>query len=135
MALYGMPYRIGEIMEAQQHIDHHRHIARLYEEAFAEVEGIEFHAEPQKVAHYATESRLCKSNYWLNTITLSPQLRVKGQEMAYKQVVTGAVGGAAGVTHAVEEDLFKVGLCLPSGPCVTDEDVRYIVECIKEAKE
>ena len=35
-------------------------------------------------------------------------------------------------THAVEEDLFKVGLCLPSGPCVSDEDVRYIVECIKE---
>ena len=59
--------------------------------------------------------------------------RVKGQEMAYKQVVTGAVGGAAGVIHAVEEDLFKVGMCLPAGPWVSDEDVRYIVECIKEA--
>lgn len=23
--------------------------------------------------------------------------------------------------------------CLPAGPCVTDEDVRYVVECIKEA--
>ena len=163
---------IGQMTVAQQHIDHHRHIARLYEEAFAEVEGIEFH-----------KGGLEGSNYWLNTITLSPQLRVKGQEMAYKQVVTGAVGGAAGVihsvdcpvtdcqpndnvealrmyldamniearplwkpmhkqpvyagcsvyTHAVEEDLFKVGLCLPSGPCVSDEDVRYIVECIKEA--
>ena len=36
-------------------------------------------------------------------------------------------------TKRVEEDLFKVGFCLPAGPCVTDEDVHYIVECIKEA--
>ncbi|MBQ8875103.1 MAG: aminotransferase class I/II-fold pyridoxal phosphate-dependent enzyme [Bacteroides sp.] len=36
-------------------------------------------------------------------------------------------------TRGVEEDLFKVGFCLPAGPYVTDEDVRYIVDCIKEA--
>ena len=41
--------------------------------------------------------------------------------------------GCSVYTHAVEEDLFKVGLCLPSGPCVSDDDVRYIVECVKEA--
>lgn len=36
-------------------------------------------------------------------------------------------------TKGVEEALFKVGFCLPAGPYVTDDDVRYIVECIKEA--
>ena len=36
-------------------------------------------------------------------------------------------------TRGVEEELFKVGFCLPAGPYVTDEDVRYIVDCIKEA--
>ena len=36
-------------------------------------------------------------------------------------------------TNGVEEDLFKVGFCLPAGPYVTDEDVKYIVECLKEA--
>ena len=36
-------------------------------------------------------------------------------------------------TNGVEEKLFKVGFCLPAGPYVTDEDVHYIVECIKEA--
>ena len=40
--------------------------------------------------------------------------------------------GAPVYTNGVEEDLFKVGFCLPAGPYVTDEDVRYIVECIKE---
>ena len=36
-------------------------------------------------------------------------------------------------TNGVEEDLFKVGFCLPAGPYVSDDDVRYIVDCIKEA--
>lgn len=36
-------------------------------------------------------------------------------------------------TNNVEVDLFKIGFCLPAGPYVTDEDVRYIVDCIKEA--
>ena len=35
--------------------------------------------------------------------------------------------------NGVSEALFKVGMCLPAGPYVTDEDVRYIVDCIKEA--
>ena len=39
------------------------------------------------------------SNFWLCTATLSPELRIVGQENAYKAVVTGAVGGAAGVIH------------------------------------
>lgn len=40
---------------------------------------------------------------------------------------------APAYTNGVEEDIFKVGFCLPAGPYVTDEDVKYIVECIKEA--
>lgn len=36
-------------------------------------------------------------------------------------------------TNGVEEEIFKVGFCLPAGPYVTDDDVCYIVECIKEA--
>ena len=38
-------------------------------------------------------------------------------------------------TNGVEEDIFKVGMCLPAGPYVTDDDVRYIVDSIKEAIE
>ena len=34
--------------------------------------------------------------------------------------------------NGVSESLFRQGLCLPSGPCVTDEDVAYIVEEIKK---
>ena len=37
--------------------------------------------------------------------------------------------------NGVSEAVFKVGMCLPAGPWVSDEDVRYIVDCIKEAIE
>ncbi len=40
---------------------------------------------------------------------------------------------APAYVNGVSEAIFKVGMCLPAGPYVTDEDVRYIVDCIKEA--
>lgn len=162
----------GQMTVLEEHVKHHQRLAALYEQLLAEVDGVTFHKSP---------SEKYDSNYWLNTITLDPQLKVKREEEAYAQVVTGAVGGAAGVTHAaasahtdcepnrnveamrialdkagiesrplwkpmhkqpvyrhvpaytngVSENLFKVGLCLPSGPCVSEEDVAYIVSEIK----
>lgn len=40
---------------------------------------------------------------------------------------------APAYVNGVSESLFKVGMCLPAGPYVTDDDVRYIVESIKQA--
>ena len=36
-------------------------------------------------------------------------------------------------TNGVSESLFKVGICLPAGPWITDANVRYIVDSIKSA--
>ena len=166
----------GQMTVADEHIAHHRHVQALYEELLAGVCGVTLHKAPS--ADY-------DSNYWLCTATLDPDLRIRGQENAYRKVITGAVGGAAGVTHAVEsattdcqpndnvealrmaldaagiesrplwkpmhrqpvykeapayvngvsEALFKVGICLPAGPWVTDDHVRYIVDSIKAAIE
>ena len=41
--------------------------------------------------------------------------------------------GAPAYVNGVSESLFKVGLCLPAGPCVSDDDVQYICKCICEA--
>lgn len=166
----------GQMTVAADHIAHHQHIAKLYEQAFKDIDGITFHGNPDK--RYA-------SNFWLNTIVISDKLKVKGEALAYKEAVHGAVGGAAGVTHeaasvhtacepntnveamrlaldaagiesrplwkpmhlqpvyknapayvnGISESLFKRGLCLPSGPCVTDDDVQRIINeicaCIK----
>ena len=177
----------GQMTVADAHIAHHRHVQKLYEELLADVPGVSVHAQPS--------SGEFDSNYWLCTICLDPALRIKGQENAYKTIVQGAVGGAAGVIHAaasattdcqpndnvealrvfmdaagiearpvwkpmhkqpvyascpaylrpcrlfgteepsVSEAIFKVGMCLPAGPCVTDDDVRYIVSSLKAAIE
>ena len=35
--------------------------------------------------------------------------------------------------NGVSEEIFKEGICLPAGPMVTADDVRYIAGCLKEA--
>ena len=165
----------GQMTVVNDHIAHHKHVQKMYEELLADVPGIHVHAQPTTGEY--------DSNYWLCTITIDEIVKIKGQENAYKTVVTAAVGGAAGVIHAASsavtdcqpnenvealrvfmdaagiearpvwkpmhkqpvykdapayvngasEAIFKVGMCLPAGPYVSDEDVKYIVNCIKEA--
>ena len=35
--------------------------------------------------------------------------------------------------NGISEELFKTGLCLPSGPMISDEDARFIIESIKQS--
>ena len=164
----------GQMTVIDDHIAHHKHVQELYCELLKDVPGIKMHGNP---------SDRYDSNFWLCTATLDPDLKIKGQESAYRKVITGAVGGAAGVTHAastattdcqpndnvealrvaldaaniearplwkpmhkqpvyrnnpaytngVSESLFAVGICLPAGPYVADDDVRYIVDAIKDS--
>ena len=125
------------------HIAHHKHVQSLYEELLADVPGVHIHKQPADPRFDA--------NFLLCAATLDPEVRIQGQENAYtlrvfmlgkkiearptwkpmhKQPV---YEGAPVYTNGVEEDLFKVGFCLLAGPYVTDDDVRYIVDCIKEA--
>ena len=184
----------GQMLVADKHIEHHKHVQALYRELLKDVPGVTLHESP---------SPEYDSNFWLCTAVIDANLRIKGQENAYKEVVKTAVGGAGGVIHEVKEattdcqpndnvealrmfmldkkvearpvwkpmhkqpvynegytlttenalfrcfegpksvayvsrdevseNIFKVGVCLPAGPCVSDDDVRYIVDCIKEA--
>ena len=164
----------GQMTVVDDHIAHHRHVQKLYEEQLAGIPGIKIHKAPN--SDY-------DANFWLCTMTVDPSVRIKGQENAYKTVIKSAVGGAAGVIHAVNspvtdcqpnenvealrifllehkiesrpvwkpmhrqpvyknapayvngvsESIFKVGMCLPAGPYVSDDDVHYIVDTIKKA--
>ena len=40
---------------------------------------------------------------------------------------------APAYVNGVSEAIFKVGMCLPAGPYVTDDDVKYIVDTIRNA--
>jgi dTDP-4-amino-4,6-dideoxygalactose transaminase/very-short-patch-repair endonuclease len=80
----------GQMTIANDHIAHHKHVQALYKELLKDVEGVTLHENP---------SDRYDSNFWLCTVTLDPSLKVVGQEHAYEVAITGAVGGAAGVTH------------------------------------
>lgn len=174
----------GQMTVVNDHIAHHKHVQKMYEELLADVPGVHVHSQPtvEWTDVKGQKSKVYDSNYWLCTITIDENVKVKGQEDAYKTIVTGAVGGAAGVIHAAEsahtdcepnanveamrvaldkaqiearpvwkpmhkqpcykdalayvngvsEEIFKIGMCLPAGPYVSDDDVRYIVDTIKE---
>lgn len=70
----------GQMTVIDEHIAHHKHVCRLYKQLLADVKGIELHENP---------SPRYDSNYWLNTIVLSPDLRVKCEEHAYEVAITG----------------------------------------------
>lgn len=84
----------GQMTVLEEHIAHHRMLAQRYAEGFRGFKGITFHNNPD--GH-------CDSNFWLSTIIIDPGLRIKGQECAYKTVVRGAVGGAAGTVMQAEK--------------------------------
>lgn len=81
----------GQMTILDEHLAHHRHVQEMYRHLLADIPGLTLHDNPS--ARY-------DSNFWLCTVTLAPGLRVSGQERAYSAAVDGAVGGAAGVTHA-----------------------------------
>ena len=187
----------GQMTVLDAHVAHHKHVQELYKELLKDVKGVTLHEQPADPRY--------DSNFWLCAAILDEDVKIVGQENAYKEVIKSAVGGAAGVIKAVEsattecqpndnvealrvfmlgkkvecrpvwkpmhkqpvymgcaqgamsceqlaenvicqtsdksvsyvngvsEEIFKVGFCLPAGPYVTDEDVHYIVDCIKEA--
>ncbi len=127
----------GQMTVLRDHIAHHRHVADLYKELLADLDGITLHTNP---------SEKQRSNYWLNTITidadkcgidadtLRQRLDAKGIEsrLLWKPLHLQPVFADCPVyVNGVSERLFGCGLCLPSGPMVSDEDVEYIVKEIK----
>ena len=76
------------------------------------MEGITYHDEPEGVD--------MMSNFWLSTIVLNEELRIKNEESAYSQPVRGAVGGAAGMVHS-------------GGPVHTDCEPNRHVEALRMA--
>ena len=167
----------GQMTIVQDHMAHHKHVQMLYEELLNDVPGIHVHKQPDTGEY--------DSNYWLSAITMDSQVKIKGQEYAYKKVEKAVIGGAPGVTHlaslpttdcqpndnvealrsyldaagiearpvwkpmhkqpvyrnvpayinGVSEAIFKIGMCLPAGPYVSDNDVKYIVQTIQDAIE
>lgn len=128
----------GQMTVLNEHIAHHRRIHELYKQAFADVDGIELKSNPDERFN---------ANYWLSTILIDKN--VTGFDYEELRIALDAKGietrplwkpmhlqpifaNNPRYVDGTAERLFNKGLCIPAGPCVTDEDVAYIVREIKK---
>lgn len=128
----------GQMYVLDEHIARRRAIHEHYVEKLKNTPGITV-MQPRSTVN-------SHPNYWLSTILVNPQeagftwqelssrltaadieSRPLWKPMHLQPVFTNAPRYVNGVSEA----LFAQGLCLPSGPLVTDEDVDRIVEIIK----
>ncbi len=130
----------GQMQVLDQHIAHHRHAAAFYAQQLNEIEGLSIHQNPTP-KH--------ESNYWLNTVLIDSEktgfdceaLRIALDEAGIESRrlwkplhLQPVFSGAPRYVNGVSEVLFNKGLCLPSGPCVTDEDLQRIVGEIQKRR-
>ncbi|WP_289741647.1 DegT/DnrJ/EryC1/StrS family aminotransferase [uncultured Duncaniella sp.] len=123
----------GQMTVLDEHIAHHRMLASVYQELLADIDGLTYHANP---------SADSDANYWLSTIEIDPEttgitpddvrehlarLNVETRPLWKPMHLQPVYADAPAYVNGVSEHLFGRGLCLPSGPWVTPEDVRMIV--------
>lgn len=139
----------GQMAVADEHIAHHRTLHQLYVDLFADNAAVAVHSVPE---------RYMQSNYWLTTIRLNavnvdsaamgscdvaPDAKVLNlqKELDSQGIETRPLWkplhlhpvfkDAPSYTNGVSERLFRCGLCLPSGPCVSEEQAMMIAKAIK----
>jgi dTDP-4-amino-4,6-dideoxygalactose transaminase len=131
----------GQMTVLDEHLNHHKMLAGIYAKQLQNVEGIDVHLN---------WDAKCDSNYWLNTITIDPKETGTDYEKVRQHLDSVGVEtrplwkpmhlqpvfkDAPSYVNGVSESLFNIGLCLPSGPYVTEEDantiVKEIISCIK----
>lgn len=128
----------GQMYVLDEHIARRRAIHALYVEKLKNTPGITVMQPRSNVDLHP--------NYWLSTILVNPQeAGFTYQELSARLTAADIESRplwkpmhlqpvfvkAPAYVNGVSEALFAQGLCLPSGPMVTDEDVDRIVEIIK----
>jgi dTDP-4-amino-4,6-dideoxygalactose transaminase len=130
----------GQMYVLDEHVARRREIHSLYTELLKDVEGVTVMQRPS--ADY-------DSNFWLTCILVDSQktgfsredLRIKMDE---HQIETRPLwkpmhlqpvfANVPMYVNGVSESLFNCGLCLPSGPMCTDEDICRVVKVIADYK-
>lgn len=128
----------GQMYVLNKHIARRRAIHELYVEKLKNTPGITVMQPRSNVDLHP--------NYWLSTMLVNPQeagftyqelsARLTAADIESRPLwkpmhLQPVFAKAPAYVNGVSESLFAQGLCLPSGPMVTDEDVDRIVEIIK----
>ncbi len=127
----------GQMHVVHEHIAHHRRLTARYAELLADCDVFTLHTNP---------SPKFDSNYWLATVTIDTHRTTTDIEAVRRHLESCGIesrflwkplhlqpvfSGVPIYANGVSEDLFACGLCLPTGPCVSDEDVVRITKELK----
>ena len=124
----------GQMSVLDEHVAHHKKVHQMYVDLLGKMDQVKVMSNP---------SSDFNSNYWLSTITLKgmnpDELRLalerEGIEsrLLWKPLHLQPVfADSPAYLNGTSEQLFETGLCLPSGPMVTEDDVLYIAKNIKK---
>ena len=124
----------GQMSVLDEHVAQHKKVHQMYVDLLGKMDQVKVMSNP---------SSDFNSNYWLSTITLKgmnpDELRLalerEGIEsrLLWKPLHLQPVfADSPAYLNGTSEQLFETGLCLPSGPMVTEDDVRYIAKNIKK---
>ena len=128
----------GQMFVLDEHVARRRAIHTLYTELLKDVHGITVLQNP--------DGRF-DSNFWLTCILVDPSVAGKTREdirlkLDAENIETRPLWkpmhlqpvfvDAPFYGNGTSEHLFDIGLCLPSGPTLTDEDIRRVVDTIRQ---
>ena len=127
----------GQMEVVAEHISKRRANHAFYKEAFSHVEGIKVMDNP---------SGVCSSNFWLTTILIDPKVykptpNEVREALERENIETRLLWKPLHRQPVFKEcsyyggnvawGLFSRGLCLPSGPLLTEDDLGRVVESVK----
>ena len=128
----------GQLEVIEKRVEQRRANNKFYRDLLENYDGIAFHSEPEG----------SRSNYWLTSILIDPK-KLKGvtredvrlglerdsieSRPLWKPMHMQPVfSGAPAYTNGFSERAFDMGLCLPSGSNLTDEEKARISKKLKE---
>lgn len=129
----------GQMFVLDEHVARRRAIHDLYVKLLAGVKGVKVMCQP--------EGESFNSNYWLTCITVEPEeagftredvrLALDGENIESRPLwkpmhLQPVFKDAPYYGNGTSERLFEIGLCLPSGPTLTDEDVERVTKVVKQ---
>ncbi len=128
----------GQMFVLEEHIARRRAIHDLYVSLLNDVKGIRVMCQP--------EGGDFESNYWLTCIMVEPDEagftredvrlaldadNIESRPLWKPMHLQPVFENAPYYGNGVCERLFDIGLCLPSGPTLTDEDIERVVRVIR----
>ena len=128
----------GQMTVLEKHIAHHKHVHNLYLNLLSTTDCTDL----TDILVKDNPNNDFDSNFWLTSILFKKEFDtealclkldkagIEARPLWKPMQLQPVYKDAPAYVNGVSEKLYKTGICLPSGPWVSDEDVKYIVETI-----